>query len=283
MKNQSVFKTEEGKNAILKVYDSVLERWPVPFETANIPTRCGNTFIIACGKITSPPLILLHGTSSNSSMWVGDVAELSHSYRVYALDIPGEPGRSEAIKHPLDTQAYAEWLEDIISALGIKKASLIGCSFGGWMAIKFAAAMPDRVEKLVLLCPSGVTMQKLSFLLQALPFMFLGEWGVDRISKIVFGSSSIPYEVLQYSRLIAKNFYLRTVIPVFSDGELKRLSMPTLLLAGEKDVLLNSQKTEARLKRLLPSLTTKVLPDTGHVLINMTGQIMSFLMSGKHN
>lgn len=111
MKNQAVFKSEEGKNAILTVYDSLLNRWPVPYETMNIPTRYGNTFVIACGEKSDPPLVLLHGTSSNSAIWIGDVVEYSRDYRVYTVDIPGEPGKSAAVRYDLTGPAHTEWLD----------------------------------------------------------------------------------------------------------------------------------------------------------------------------
>jgi hypothetical protein len=48
MKTIKAFKSAEGRNSIISAYDSLLWRWPVPFEQLNIPTRCGNTFVIAC-------------------------------------------------------------------------------------------------------------------------------------------------------------------------------------------------------------------------------------------
>ena len=93
MKTPIIYKTEAGRNAIMAFYDTILERWPVPYESMSIPTRHGRTYVIACGKQTAPPLILLHGSSSNSAMWIGDAAEYCRNYRVYAIDLPGEPAR----------------------------------------------------------------------------------------------------------------------------------------------------------------------------------------------
>jgi len=279
MKNQQVFKSSEGKNSILAFYDTILEKWPLAYETVNIPTRHGNTFIIGCGEPTAPPLILLHGSSSNSAMWIGDAAEYCRHYRVYAIDIPGEPGKSEAVRSDLNGPAYTEWLNDIFNVLNLKKATIIGISLGGWMALKFSTAYPEKIDKLVLLCPSGVAPQKLSFMLRALQLMFLGKRGTDRLIRIVNGNADVPGEAIAYSRLIADNFNPRVeFVPIFSDEELKRLSMPVLLIAGEKDVLLNSKKTTARLEKLLPRLKVNILSGAGHVLINLAGKIIEFLL-----
>lgn len=280
MKKQPIFKTDKGQKAIISEYDILLKRWPVPYEQLTIPTRHGNTFIIACGSKSFPPLILLHGSSTNSAMWMGDVAEFSLHYRVYAVDIPGEPGKSEAVRYELNGSDYAEWLNEIFNSLNLTKASLIGISLGGWMSLKFSTAYPERVEKLVLLCPSGIGPQKTSFMLTMLPFIFMGQWGLKQIIKRINGKEIVPDEVIQFSMLVAKNFNpitVNTVFPIFSDEDLKKLNMPVLLLVGDKDVLLHSRITFKRLTMLVPLLTAKLLPDTGHIIINKTGQIIEFL------
>lgn len=278
MKDQQIFKSAAGRQAILERYDSILNQWPVPYEPLNISTRYGQTFVLACGDPLAPPVVLLHGSSSNSAMWIGDVAEYCRRYRVYALDIPGEPGKSEAVRFDLKEPDPATWLQEVFTCLHFDRAVLLGISLGGWLALKFATTFPEQVEELVLLCPAGVAPQKTSFILQTVGLMFFGQWGIERLIKIVNGSQPMAAETLQYSRLIAENFNPRIeAIPIFSDEDLGRLRMPVLLIVGEQDVLLPSKKTAARLSRLLPELTAIVLPDRGHVLIDFAPQVMDFL------
>ena len=78
------FKTQEGRESVLNYYNMLLEKLTVPHEEMNIGTRFGNTFALAAGDKTKPPVILLHGSSMNSAMWVGDMNKLSGGYRVYA-------------------------------------------------------------------------------------------------------------------------------------------------------------------------------------------------------
>lgn len=278
MQTKPAFKSREGKAAVLKFYDSLLEQWPVPNEKLYVDTRYGKTFIIAKGEKDAPPLVLLHGSAMNSIMWLADAREYSRYYRVYAVDIPGEPGRSDENQLPLDGPAYAEWLEDVFDALSIEKANLIGISLGAWLAVKFAVCCPEKVNKLVLLCPAGIGRQKISFLFKALAHMVLGEKGMDRLSKKVNGNQTIPDVVIKYQRLIGKNCnYRRGIIPLFTDSELKRLTMPTILFVGDKDIMFHSLETARRLGNLLPHANINVLPDTGHVIINITDKITQFL------
>jgi pimeloyl-ACP methyl ester carboxylesterase len=70
----------------------------VPYEKISLETSYGSAFAIACGEKSLPPLFLLHGSSSNSAMWISDAAEYAKHFRVYALDLPGEPGRSAEVR-----------------------------------------------------------------------------------------------------------------------------------------------------------------------------------------
>lgn len=263
---------------MLKLYDSLLEQWNMPNEKFNIDTRYGNTFVIASGPKTAPPMILLHGSAMNSIMWAKDAKEYSENFRVYAVDIPGEPGRSDEHQLPLAGEAYAEWLHDVYSALSIEKAYLIGLSLGAWLAVKFSVHYPEKVEKLVLLCPGGIGPQKASFPFKALAHMIFGERGMKRLYQKVNGNQYIPEKILEFQKLMGQSFnYRRETIPLYSDSELQRLSMPVALFVGEKDIMLHSKITAKRLGKLAPHANINMILGAGHALLNLTEQIKIFL------
>ena len=262
----------------MAAYDAVLARWPVPCETRTVPTRHGNTFVIASGEENAPPLVLLHGAGTNSAMWGGDAVEYSRHYRTYAFDLPGEPGKSAPNRPSWDGPAYAEWLDDLLDALEVEKAALLGLSQGGWTALKFATHKPERVEKLVLLTPGGVAPDRLSFALRAIPLSLLGRWGARRINRLVFGNRPVPEEVDEFATLIMTHFKSRIgVLPLFSDEELRRLTMPVLLLVGAEDALRDGRKIVGRMQELVPDLTATIIPGGGHALFDTTAQVLPFL------
>lgn len=212
-------------------------------------------------------------------MWVDDIEEYTKYYCVYAIDILGEPGKSEEKQYHLKSGIYFEWLNEVLTALALYKVSIIGISLGAWLAVGYASKYCTHVEKLILLCPSGIGNQKVSFMFKAIPLMFLGNWGLGKIAQLVNGRQSMPKEVEEYTKLIAKNFKLRTEpVPIYSDVELQQLKMPVLLFAGEKDVLLNSVETVNRISNLLPNATTKLLSDYGHVLVGLKSNVVKFLL-----
>ena len=188
------------------------------------------------------------------------------------------PGKSAPNRPAWDSPAYAEWLEDVFDALKIDKATLIGMSQGGWTALKFTTHAPARVSRLVLMTPGGVVPGGMSFLVKAVLLSLLGEWGTRRVVRSLFGSQPIPDGVEDIIVLIMRNFKPRVgVLPIFSDEELQRLTMPTLLLGGTQDALFDLGKVAARMRRLVPHLEVIITPGAGHALLNTTGCVMSFL------
>ena len=278
MKVESIYKSAAGEREIMALYDVVLAHWPVTYETFTIPTRHGETFIIASGEKSAPPLVLLHGAASNAVSWVGDVAAYSSHFRVYAVDIPGEPGKSASNRPAWDGPGFAEWLEDVLNGLKIPKTALLGISQGGWTALRFATARSERVTRLVLLAPGGVMPTRSSFILKAIVLSMLGRWGAERINRIVFGKQPIHPEAVKFMDAILTHFKARIGKEyLFSDDELKHLNMPTLLIGGTEDALIPMESVIPRMQKLVPQLKAVLIPGMGHALINMAERIIPFL------
>lgn len=278
MTNTFAFKSAEGKNAVYKAYDTFLGNMRIPHEQVNVDTRFGKAFAIAAGKKDAPVLILLHGSGINSVMWVEDMEKYSKHYRVYAVDLQGEPGKSGDKQLPFEGSDFENWLLDVFMGLSIQKANIVGISLGAWLGLKFSIANPQMVDKLVLLCPAGVGPQKTSFAYVSLFHMLLGEKGLERLYRKVNGGEPIPQVIMDYQKLIAKYFnFRRERIPLFTDAELSRLSMPSLLFVGRKDIMFHSLKTAQRFRNLVPNAKVTVLQDAGHTLIGLTDDILAFL------
>ena len=93
----AVFTSEAGRQLLHERYRELLGSWPVPHEDLRVPTREGETFVVASGPPDAPAVALLHGSTTNSAMWMGDVATWARDLRVYAVDVIGEPGRVERL------------------------------------------------------------------------------------------------------------------------------------------------------------------------------------------
>jgi pimeloyl-ACP methyl ester carboxylesterase len=275
---QSIYKSAAGEQTVMALYEARLRRWPVPYTTLNVPTRHGQTFAIASGPDSAPPLVLLHGAGTNATMWADDVAEYSRRYRVLALDLPGEPGKSAPHRPSWAGPAYAEWLADALDALKLDAVAIIGLSQGGWTALKFAVAAPERVCALALINPGGIVPDKLSFVVRALPLLLLGRWGIRCMNRMILAGQAVPAEIDEAMTVIMTHFKGRLgALPIFTDAELRRLTMPVQLLTGARDPLRNARTITARMQQLAPHLSATIVPEGGHALVNSRAYILPFL------
>lgn len=276
----SIFKSAEGKRQVISFYENLLEQWLQPSKQFFLETNYGDTFIIESGANNTESVILLHGSGSNSAMWIAYIKELSKYYNVFAIDIIGECGKSSENRPSLKSDSYSEWLSDLIDKLGLNKVSLIGCSLGGWIAIDFAIKYPEKIEKLVLMATAGVLQVKIKTIFWIIITSFFGSWGFNKLNKLVFGNLEIDPKALEFASLIKNNYKPRTdVLPVFKDDALQKLVIPTLFIGGENDCFYDSRKAASRLNTKLKNVKCIVLEKTGHVLINHTDKIVQFLNS----
>ena len=283
--SRSVFKSEAGAQAVHALYRQVLDGWPTPRDELRIPTREGGTFVVAYGAEDLPPLVLLHGGQSNAAVWMLDAPVWSQAFRCYAVDMIGEAGFSAPSRPPLDTDAHALWLGDVMKGLGLEKASFFGVSLGGWLALDYAKRHPQAVERLALMCPAGIGRQK-NFLLKAAPLLLLGPWGRRRrlAPEPAEHHLAKPPALRPFAEmigLIGRTIRQRVVrIPRLSDEELERLRMPLLTIVGGKDVLIDSVETRRRLAKSAPHAEVVFLPEARHSIFGQSGKILEFLQGG---
>ena len=111
-----------------------------------------STRVLECGA--GPPFILMHGTGGHLEAFARNLRALGGDYRVIAYDYPGH-GWTTTTGHDLEIDDYVGHLTGLMDVLGIDRAHLSGESLGGWVAVKFAAQNPGRVDRLVLNTPGG--------------------------------------------------------------------------------------------------------------------------------
>lgn len=256
-------------------YNGVLDRFP--FGRRYVETTFGQTFVLTAGQESSPPIILLHGSCSNSAFWFSEIMALANWFRVYAVDIIGEAGNSDEHRPDLVSDAFAHWMSDVLDALGLEKAVLVGNSLGGWMALKFATAHPERVAKLILIASAGLAQTRPEFLSSVEQARRAD--GTAPVNSAIIGEQSIPKEVLDFMNLIVANYDPIENLPVFADELLRRLNMPVLFIDGEDDVIIDAQRSAERLTSLVPSAVVRLLPGSGHVVINSIEYMAPFLMT----
>lgn len=279
-----IYKSEAGERAVRERYAEVLKRWPVASQQLRVPTREGETFVIVSGAADAPPLVLLHGSAFNSATWMGDVAAWSEHFRVYAVDVIGQAGASAPSRPAYDSEAYAFWLDDVLDALAVPSAALVGLSLGGWIALDYAIRRGERVQSLVVLCPAGVgreTVSMFTLLFVIAPLLALGRWGRRKAMAMTLGPAPREREAHatnKLSSLVFAHFRPNMArVARFGDAALQRLAMPLLAIVGERDAMLDSRETRDRIERNVARAEVLWLPGVGHRIVGQTAPILEFL------
>lgn len=270
MASISAFKTEAKRKQVLDIYDNIINSWPVSYTEHNITTSFGNTFILASGTNEKEPLILLHGGASNSSMWIYNIEQLSKSFKVYAIDIIGEAGKSDNSRPSYKSKKHAEWLNEILNKLDVNKVSICGVSLGAMLANHFALTYPEKVDKLILHAPPNLVKMKVGFIIRSisanlLPFRYFAEtflkYICNRYDK--FSASEISAFITQFT---SYKFDFLNPIPLLSDHELSTLPENTLLLFGDGEVVYDLKVALKRVNTLNKNIRVKVIKQAKHAL-----------------
>jgi pimeloyl-ACP methyl ester carboxylesterase len=259
--------------------------------THNVRVAGTTTRVRECGQ--GDPVILLHGFADSVGTWRYTIPALARRHRVIAADLPGFGGSHPVAHRPL-LDWYAHWAEELIAKVAPRgRATLVGNSLGGAVALDTALRTPLRVSRLVLVGCAGLSegvplwwrlvTARLPLLpplvgpaAAALPRAVLERVVAEVYSTLVFhrpgeGDAQCVRDFAAHYRSAAdvrRLFDLgHTVVRELSSGRLLReastLSVPTLLVWGRHDRLVPTAHGEA-LRRLVPSSQLYVMDDCGH-------------------
>lgn len=183
--------------------------WPalmgLPIAVRMVDVGPWRTRVLEAGR-GEQAIVLLPGTGGHLEAYARNIPALAQEFRVIAYDYPGH-GFSTLAEADLETSTYVEHLLGLLDALGIDRAHLSGESLGGWVAVKFAAAHPTRVGRLVLNTPGGTmarpeVMERIRTLPQAAADNPTAEAIRARLEWLMADPSSVTDELVDIRRTI---------------------------------------------------------------------------------
>src|SRR5688572_1513643 len=104
---------------------------------------------------SGPPVVLIHGMVNSSRHWESVALRLADAYTVIAPDLIGH-GDSATPRGDYSLGAHAAVIRDLVTAIGIESATIVGHSLGGGVAMQFFYQFPQRTERLVLVSSGGL-------------------------------------------------------------------------------------------------------------------------------
>lgn len=214
-----------------------------------------------------PPLLFLHG-AGGSGLWLPVHALLAEHFAVTAPDHPGFGGSDEfpAVE---DVHDLAFHYADLLAELGLEQASVVGTSFGGWIAAELAAYRPALVDRLVLVDPIGLYVdgapiadmfmmspaQKMAGLFHD-PSVAAGLFPAEPDLDVIL---AMARDEAAFARFAWEPFCHDPRLPRL----LPRITAPTLVAWAEHDALVPRAHAE-RYAELIPQARLDVLPGCGH-------------------
>ena len=252
------------------------------------------------------PALLIHGLLGGSFCWRFSLPVLAQSYAVHAVDLPGL-SRSDDTGVDCSMSRQAKRLFAFIEQMGWSDLTVIGCSFGGAIAMLLAATdarASGRIQSLVLSAPvnpwSDFGRRRIRFLSTPLGGCFLRmvlpvSRPFHRIAlRRVYGDPTrIPVDTLEgYRASVMRPGRAQNVLTALrlwqKDVEslreiIPQLSIPTLLVWGARDKAVDPRSADT-LRRHLPNSQFKLIPEAGHLPFEEAPQefnrvVMDFLAS----
>lgn len=254
------------------LYRQKLDGLSLPYELMTIETSFCDTNIVITGTEENPPLVLIHGNFGCAPSAIEAMVELVAHFRIYAVDIPGQPNLSSECEFNMKDNSYGEWMYEVMSRLGVYNATLVGIGRGAFIALKTLVFDEKRISRTFLITPEGIVNRNplLFFLEVILPVKryratkntkylnrFLEEIGAeqDEFSNAFLFNALLHYKV-DLSRA-----------PLIRKKEARRIKTPVHILVAEKDLLFPGKKIFKRANMIFRVLSEVVsLGNSKHIL-----------------
>jgi pimeloyl-ACP methyl ester carboxylesterase len=236
-----------------------------------------------------PLLVLVHGITNSSATWEPVLATLGQRFTVIAPDLLGH-GDSAKPRGDYSLGANASLLRDFMLALGHERATLVGHSLGGGIAMQVAYQFPERVERLVLVSSGGLGRQVTPLLravalpgaelvlpvLASEPLMNagtkIGGW-IDRIGlRVGSDLAAMAAGFASLQDIEARRAFVHTARAVIDVGGQRvdatdklylAKAVPTLILWGDRDPIIPARHG-IRAHELMPGSRLRIFEGAGH-------------------
>ncbi|MEH7180446.1 alpha/beta fold hydrolase [Neobacillus vireti] len=221
------------------------------------------------------PIVLLHGFCGSNGYWDNILSKLSENYRVIALDLPGH-GESANLEGDVSIEDIADHIKDVLDYLNVAQVTMFGHSLGGYIALAFAEKYSQMVNGFSLIHSTAYPdseeakkgreagVEKVrqegvpAFIDGLIPKLFSPD-NIEKNQNEITTAKEIGYTT-------SPKGVMKTLIAMKNrpdrNSVLERAEIPVLLIAGEKDQIIPSEKTFSVSKSNIKHV---LLKDSGHM------------------
>lgn len=262
----SIYHPPSAKEAFLELYQKKLEYLNISVELRRIETSFGQTNIIMTGYEQGPPLVLIHGWNTCAPIVIEDFIDLQKEFRIYAIDIPGQPNLSDEHRPNIYGEAYGQWLYELISFMNLQAINLVGISLGAFVSWNALLHDDRRISKAFFINPAGIVnanrwkrfrqFEVAAHLYDWWPRQaFLQHFYEGLYSNYDQFTWTWTQQLLQHYRIEFK------LPPTISKTQAKQINRPLFIVASGKDALHPGQALLNRSRSIFPSFQEGLLLD----------------------
>ena len=280
----SAYRSQAGAEQVQDWCRSVLARWVIPHQTHVVDTSLGMTHVVSLGA-SDHVCVYLPGTNFNAASSTAVVGALARTFRVYAADLPGQPGLSAANRPTDEHSGYAGWVTELIDWVarqdGRARILLAGHSRGAAVAL---SANPDTVHGLALFSPAGLIAVRptLTMLRATLPWLVRRNT-VDarRLLDYMSGPGRAPADdLVEWMTIVARACRTTGAPGPLPDTDLDRWKGHNVRVAvGDHDVFFPIARLHEACRATL-DLEPLVVPSAGHLLVDEEPELTADMVAG---
>ena len=257
--------------------------WPAM--TRRLPIAGREVNFVDTGGQGRPGLVFVHGLSGTWQNWLLNIPAFMDSHRVIALDLPGF-GESPMPREEISIQGYARILDELLGALGVDSAVVVGNSMGGFVAAELALSFSTRVERLVLVSAAGLSIEEYRstpLLVGARIWAGTATWVGARGDSVVTRprarrlglqlivryperlSPALTYELTRGAGTPGFVPAMKALLSYGFRDQLARIEVPTLVVWGRNDMLVPRGDAREYVRLIGDNARREMFEDTGHL------------------
>ncbi|MGO2519100.1 MAG: alpha/beta fold hydrolase [Microbacterium sp.] len=263
--------TDDATRAhFLRAFDSAMATWPER-EDHRVETSFGATMVSLTGPIGErAPVVLVQGGGSTIASWAPFAEAWRDERPVIAIDTVWDAGRSVQSRPVRSGAEAAAWLEEVLAALEVDRAHLVGYSYGGWVALNHAVHAPGRLLSVTAIEPPGaITGIPLAAWWRMLWMLFGDERQHRAYLKWVRGGR-LPESAMLDVMIAARTDFVQRGTPRptrITKEQWAHLAPPATVVLGGTSRFISTNAATAVLRRDAPQVDVDVLSEAGHAVL----------------
>lgn len=244
---------------ILTIYTQQLNFLNTVFKEQKIETTFGKTNILIFGDAKKPALFLLHGLNSAAPFALDSVSFLTEKYQVFAIDVLGEPNKSDFVRLNKKNHDYGKWLLEIINYFKVDTYTLCGISFGAFPILKSLLIDEKRAKEVFLISPAGIvngnvfkTITRFLIPLKKFQKTKNKDYLIKCLSNLYDEYDDFQ---IRYLSEVFLNFKMNfSITPNFKTSELSSIKTPVTIIASKNDFFVPGEKLKGKSEKSFTNL-----------------------------